>query len=99
MFLLAAATSSCRAFVRPTLANKTPSTKVHMIGNILGLMGGMDKSTLISPEKALPGREQKMANIDGLRHYVLGNKLEEVPEGYEVAGEWVAAMCWSVSCR
>jgi hypothetical protein len=54
---------------------------------IIGLMGGMDKSTLISPEKALPGRDVKMPNIDGLRHYVLGNRLEEVPEGYEVAGE------------
>lgn len=39
---------------------------------------------MISPDKALKGRDQKMANIDGLRHYVLGNKLEEVPEGYEV---------------
>jgi peptide-methionine (S)-S-oxide reductase len=43
------------------------------------------KSQLISPEKALPGRQQKMANIDTLRHYVLGNKLVEVPEGQEVA--------------
>jgi peptide-methionine (S)-S-oxide reductase len=56
-----------------------------MIGNILGLFGGPDKSELISPDKALPGRSTKMPNINGLRHYVLGNKLEEVPEGHEVA--------------
>jgi peptide-methionine (S)-S-oxide reductase len=40
---------------------------------------------LISPEKALPGRDQKMANIDGLRHFVLGNKIEEVPAGFQEA--------------
>lgn len=40
---------------------------------------------MISPDQALKGRTQKMANIDNLRHYVLGNKLEEVPEGYEMA--------------
>jgi len=56
----------------------------RMIGSILDMLGG-GGSELISPEKALKGRSQKMANIDNLRHYVLGNKLEEVPEGYEVA--------------
>merc|ERR1712028_266705 len=31
------------------------------------------------------GRSTTMPNIEGLRHYVLGNKLTEVPEGYKVA--------------
>lgn len=55
-----------------------------MIANILDLLGGGDPS-MVSPSEALPGRSQKMPNIDGLRHAVLGNKLEEVPEGYKVA--------------
>jgi len=62
----------------------TSTTKRTMIGNILNLFGGQEAG-LISPADALPGRDAKMANIDGLRHYVLGNKLEEVPEGYKVA--------------
>jgi len=41
--------------------------------------------SLISPEQALPGREQKMPNIDGYRHYITGNDLQEVPQGFEVA--------------
>lgn len=40
---------------------------------------------LIDPEKALPGRAQKMANIDGTKHYITGKDLQEVPEGFEVA--------------
>lgn len=50
----------------------------------MDLLGG-GEAKLIDPEKALPGRKQKMPGIDGLRHYVLGNKIEEVPEGYKVA--------------
>lgn len=73
-----------KAFVPAARAAK-PATSVRMIGNILGLMGGPDKSQLIAPEKALAGRSQKMANIDNLRHYVLGNKIDEVPEGMEEA--------------
>jgi len=53
-----------------------------MIANIFGL-GGDPK--LVTPSAALPGRSQKMANIEGLRHAVLGNKLEEVPDGFKVA--------------
>lgn len=64
--------------------SSSTTTQRTMIANILGLMGGGDKP-LITPEKALPGRSTTMANIDGLRHYVLGNKLTEVPEGYKVA--------------
>ena len=55
-----------------------------MIGSILDLLGG-GPAEMVSPEKALPGRQQKMPNIEGLRHYVLGNNLEEVPEGHKVA--------------
>eukprot|EP00555_Chaetoceros_dichaeta_P002667 CAMPEP_0198250008 /NCGR_PEP_ID=MMETSP1447-20131203/1346_1 /TAXON_ID=420782 /ORGANISM="Chaetoceros dichaeta, Strain CCMP1751" /LENGTH=325 /DNA_ID=CAMNT_0043934767 /DNA_START=24 /DNA_END=1001 /DNA_ORIENTATION=+ len=40
---------------------------------------------LISPEKALPGRQQKMANIDGYKNYITGKDLQEVPDGFEVA--------------
>lgn len=73
-----------KAFVPVARAAK-PATCVRMIGNILGLMGGPDKSKLIAPEKALPGRPQKMPNIDNLRHYILGNTIDEVPEGMEEA--------------
>ena len=40
---------------------------------------------MISPDAALKGRDAPMPNINGLKHYVLGNDLMEVPEGYEVA--------------
>jgi peptide-methionine (S)-S-oxide reductase len=40
---------------------------------------------MVSPDKALPGRSQKMPNIDGLKHYVLGNPIDKVPDGHEVA--------------
>jgi hypothetical protein len=59
-------------------------TARRMIGSLLDLLGG-GSAEMVSPEKALPGRQQKMPNIEGLRHYVLGNKLEEVPQGYKVA--------------
>lgn len=86
--------SSHGAFKHPASAHPRSSNPrtvrqqmqpLRMIGNLMDLLGGSDKSGLIDPSKALPGRKQKMANIDGLRHYVLGNKLEEVPEGYKVA--------------
>jgi len=56
-----------------------------MIGSIIDLLSGGDAVGMISPDQAMKGRPQPMANIKGLRHYVLGNKLEEVPEGYEQA--------------
>lgn len=74
-----------KAFVVPAARAAKPVTSVRMISNILGLFGGPDKSQLIAPEKALPGRSQKMANIDNLRHFVLGNKIDEVPAGMEEA--------------
>lgn len=73
-----------KAFV-PAVRAAKPATSARMIGNIFGLLGGPDKSQLIAPEKALPGRSQKMANIDNLRHFVLGNKIDEVPEGFQEA--------------
>mmetsp|Transcript_17827 Transcript_17827/g.32271 ORF Transcript_17827/g.32271 Transcript_17827/m.32271 type:complete len:312 (-) Transcript_17827:42-977(-) len=69
-----------RAAPRPAAMN----TSRRMIASLMDLMGGGEKP-LISPEKALPGRDQKMANIDGLRHFVLGNKIEEVPAGFQEA--------------
>lgn len=87
--LMLSAASHVFAFA-PSAVRAAPKTPTHkqplrMIGSILDLLGGMDKSQLIDPEKALPGRETKMPNIDGYRHYVLGNKLTEVPEGYKEA--------------
>lgn len=38
---------------------------------------------MIKPDQAMKGRDQKMAGITGLKHFVLHNDLEEVPEGYE----------------
>merc|ERR1719203_2177449 len=38
---------------------------------------------MIGPEDALPGRPQKMQVA--ARHYVLGNKMDDVPEGHKVA--------------
>jgi peptide-methionine (S)-S-oxide reductase len=55
-----------------------------MISSILDLLSGGDGG-MIKPENALKGRSEKMAGIKGLKHYVLGNDLEEVPEGYEQA--------------
>jgi len=52
----------------------------------MDLLGGRgNEPGLIAPEQALPGRAAPMPNISNLRHYVLGNKIDEVPEGHEVA--------------
>ena len=56
----------------------------RMIGSILDILGG-GSSGMISPDAALKGRKTPMVNIEGLKHYVLGNDLMEVPEGYQVA--------------
>lgn len=86
LFLLMLCAASSKAFAPFARASKSPAKQpVRMISSLLDLLGGPDKSSLIEPEKALKGRSQKMPNIDGLRHYVLGNKLEEVPEGFEEA--------------
>eukprot|EP00534_Pseudo-nitzschia_fraudulenta_P000978 CAMPEP_0201116212 /NCGR_PEP_ID=MMETSP0850-20130426/559_1 /ASSEMBLY_ACC=CAM_ASM_000622 /TAXON_ID=183588 /ORGANISM="Pseudo-nitzschia fraudulenta, Strain WWA7" /LENGTH=320 /DNA_ID=CAMNT_0047380241 /DNA_START=23 /DNA_END=985 /DNA_ORIENTATION=+ len=86
-----AAASSAAAFAPRAVSSHTSlaassssTTKRTMIANILDLLGGGEAS-MVSPSEALPGRSTKMPNIDGLRHAVLGNKLEEVPDGFEVA--------------
>ena len=97
LFTVAAtlSTTTCRAFtplssssIRPSSLHQqttaTTTTQRKMISSILDLLGG-DKSEMVSPSDALPGRPQKMPNIDGLRHYVLGNDITKVPDGHEVA--------------
>jgi len=76
---------ACKAFAPVRAAASKKLQPVRMIGSILDMLGGGGDKPLISPDEALPGRSQKMANIDGSRHYVLGNKLEEVPDGYKEA--------------
>jgi len=57
-----------------------------MVAGLMDLLGGRGKEPgLISPEQALPGRSTPMPNINNHRHVVLGNKLEEIPDGHEVA--------------
>jgi len=57
-----------------------------MVAGLMDLLGGRGKEPgLISPEQALPGRSTPMPNINNHRHVILGNKLEEVPDGHEVA--------------
>ena len=68
----------------PTINNPRQPMAKRMIGSILDILGG-GGGGLISPDKALPGRSTPMANIKGLKHYVLGHTLEEVTDGYEVA--------------
>lgn len=72
----------------PTSNNNNPTRQPmarRMIGSILDMLGGGGSSGIISPDAALKGRDTQMPNINGLKHYVLGNDLMEVPEGYEVA--------------
>ena len=76
---------AARAFAPAPRKAMARTTRHRMIGSIIDMLGGGGQAELISPGKALPGRPQKMANIDNLRHYILGNKLTEVPEGYQVA--------------
>ena len=88
---LAVLASTTSAFV-PTLptSSKTAVVRSHttkplMIGSLMDMLGGGAGPALISPDKALPGRKEPMPNIKGSRHYVLGNDLEKVPEGFKVA--------------
>lgn len=88
--VLATSSSSGSSPTATTANRPNSSTPKRMISSILDLLGGggggsFDKSQLIAPEKALKGRAQKMPNIDGLKHYVLGNKIDHVPEGHQVA--------------
>lgn len=86
----AAAANTCNSIVgnsyramKCTVKNQ-PRTQLRMIGSIIDLLGGGEKE-MISPDKALPGRSNKMPNIEGSKHYVLGGDLEKVPEGHKVA--------------
>lgn len=75
-----------RSLPRSRMANVPPlrGGGVRMFGSLFeSLMGGKDE--LIKPEQALPGRPTPMSGISGSRHFVLGKKLEEVPEGFKVA--------------
>ena len=86
--------TTTRAFVSPNKFHRSPAaaaaiatskTQHRMIGSILDLLGGGD-AELVSPENALPGRSQSvLPGKETLRHFVLGNKIDEVPDGYEVA--------------
>lgn len=60
----------------------TAATRASSQLHLWNMFGGGDPP-LIEPEKALKGRADKMAIP--VKHYVLGNKMDEVPEGYKVA--------------
>merc|ERR1719440_1317632 len=55
---------------------------VRMIGSLFDLLAG-GEAQMVAPQDALPGRKEKMPM--NARHRVLGNKMDEVPEGYKVA--------------
>lgn len=55
------------------------------MGMFDSLFSGGTDLPLIAPEQALKGREMKMPGIEGSRHFVLGKKMDEVPEGHKVA--------------
>jgi peptide-methionine (S)-S-oxide reductase len=77
---LVASTALCSALTHGRTAVKQPRTNLRM----LGFMFGQKDAEMVQPERALPGRQQKMRVPD--RHYVLGNKMEgPYPEGYKVA--------------
>lgn len=93
IFMFAIASTVTSAFVvygknsfhhRPASVGVTKQP-LRMIGSILDLLGGGGSGGMVDPKNALPGRSQKMPNIDGLRHYVLGNDLQKVPDGHQVA--------------
>ena len=56
--------------------------RANVLGSLFDMLS-MDDAKLVEPGQALPGRAQKMMVPD--RHYVLGNKMVEVPEGFKVA--------------
>lgn len=55
---------------------------------------GLDTTTMVTPEKALPGRDEPVLVMPQF-HAVLGSRLDAVPDGCEVA--YLAAGCfWGV---
>lgn len=74
----------------PTVAGRMPTASLQKFRsaprNLFSFLGGgFGDSGLISPQKALKGRSQKMPNIEGSRHYVLGTDMTKVPAGHKVA--------------
>ena len=55
---------------------------VQALGGLFDMLS-MGDPTMIEPSKALPGRNNPMMIKD--RHFVLGNKMEGVPDGLKVA--------------
>jgi len=85
---LATSTLALRAghhFVAPAARSLAPrTTGARMYASLFDLLNGMNSEPqMVEPSKALPGREQPMQVPD--RHYVLGNKMLDLPEGYKVA--------------
>merc|ERR1711920_875203 len=64
--------------MKPRIAPRAGDARMLSLMDLL-----FSEPKMISPEEALPGREQTM-QVAG-RHYVLGNKMNEVPEGHKVA--------------
>ena len=61
-----------------------PHTLNFMEIDVLGWLSGHQNPQLVTADDALPGREVPV--LDPIpRHAVLGLRLDEVPEGYEVA--------------
>jgi len=89
--LVSSALSGFSPLTRAALASSSVAAPIvrragsaAMIGSLFGgLMGGPVNLPLVAPEDALPGRPTPMPVAD--RHYVLGNKMQDVPEGYKVA--------------
>lgn len=61
------------------------SLSIRSIGSLFDMLGGGGDAGLIKPEEALPGRKEKMAGIDGSKHFVLGTAMDQVPPGHKVA--------------
>merc|ERR1719453_1967210 len=68
--------------LRLSAAARGPQSRTGSVKMLWSLLGGGD-AKMVDPENALPGRKEKMMIPD--RHYVLGNKLDNVPEGHKVA--------------
>ncbi|KAL1496519.1 hypothetical protein AB1Y20_016473 [Prymnesium parvum] len=71
-----------RASPRTSPAAVRRMSGVYALGSLFDLMAGAEPQ-MVDPKKALPGRKQAMMVPD--RHYVLGNKMVEVPDGFKVA--------------
>ena len=83
--MLALASSATLSFNVGIRAQPTPPRAQVKAISLADLLGGMPQkpAELIDPKDALPGRPQPMMVPD--RHFVLGNKMLDVPEGHKVA--------------